>query len=398
MPLLFGVMDSAGGAPLGPSISTTSLYSLMSVNGTSTSTTTPTAGGTLTINGNSLSSYDYTVKSGNQTVSSFTASDWFTNTQDTRSALIVVKGDLTINSGQTFTPSVRKLFTCIYVQGNLVVNGTISMTARGANHSGDATSGGYVAPAELRLANGTLSSVSNPSIPATGGAALTVITASAGVTGNLGSNGGSGGGGSGGHGAGGNNNGGAAGTAFSGGPGGGGGYGGGDIGGTTGADSFFAGQANGGRGGGGGDSNSTVTGGGGAGNPGGLAWNSTNYPSAASNSQAVNGANGTGGTLIIIVEGTISGSGSIVSLGSAGGNAQWISGGTSSPNNWVHAGGGSGGGSVNILTRTNSFAGAVSASGGNGGSALSGAASRSDNGGPGGAGTARTLVLTGTPV
>ena len=39
---------------------------------------TPTAGGTLTVDGVSLGNYEYTIKKGDQTISSFTNSDWFT--------------------------------------------------------------------------------------------------------------------------------------------------------------------------------------------------------------------------------------------------------------------------------------------------------------------------------
>jgi hypothetical protein len=150
----------------------TDLYTLVNDISSITTDVSPTAGGTLTINGNSIGSYDYTVKNGNQTVSSFSASDWFTSTADTRSALIVVNGNLTINSGQTFIPSVRKLFTCIYVNGNLTLNGSISMSQRGANHSGTGNSGGLTTEQDIRLINGTYSSVTNPQIPAlsTGGA------------------------------------------------------------------------------------------------------------------------------------------------------------------------------------------------------------------------------------
>jgi hypothetical protein len=52
---------------------------------------------------------------------------------------------------------------CIYVTGNLIANGIISMTNRGANHSGAGTSHGYTAPVAIPL-NGTLT------IPAAGAA------------------------------------------------------------------------------------------------------------------------------------------------------------------------------------------------------------------------------------
>ena len=79
-----------------------------------------------------------------------------------------MNGNLTINSGQTFIPSVRKLFTVLYVTGNLVVNGSISMTGRGANHSGTGSSGGATTAVDIRIGTGTFSAVVNPQIPAAG--------------------------------------------------------------------------------------------------------------------------------------------------------------------------------------------------------------------------------------
>ena len=77
---------------------------------------TPTAGGTLTINSQTVSAgYDYTVHTGNVTVSSYSNGDFFTSTADSRVACIHVTGNLTINSGQTFIPGVRKPGAYIYV-------------------------------------------------------------------------------------------------------------------------------------------------------------------------------------------------------------------------------------------------------------------------------------------
>ena len=102
----------------------------------------PTDGGALPINSQSMGTYEVTTRKADTTLSSFTAADWFTTTKDTTSSWIIVNGNLTINSGQTLIPPVRKLFTVVYVTGNLVCNGSISMTARGANHSGTGDSGG----------------------------------------------------------------------------------------------------------------------------------------------------------------------------------------------------------------------------------------------------------------
>jgi len=134
------------------------------------SAASPTAGGTMTINGNVIGAgYDYTVLTGNQTVSSFSSGTYYTGTADTRPALIYVEGNFTINSGQTFIPSARKAGTYIYVGGDMALNGTISMYQRGANHNGTGTSNGSVTARDIRLINGTYGGYSNPTIPATGG-------------------------------------------------------------------------------------------------------------------------------------------------------------------------------------------------------------------------------------
>jgi hypothetical protein len=322
---------------------------------------TPTAGGTLTINSQSLGSYDYRVVSGNQTVSSFSSSDWFTATADSRSAFVVVRGNLTIDVGQTFIPTARKLFTVIYVTGDVAVNGSISMSARGANHS---AGGGNVSAAAIRIITGTYSTVVNPQVPAAGGAGAIAATTT-GVTGTAGTAGGTGGGGSGGvesaTGAAG-----AAGTSFSGGP---------ASGGSGAGGAGAAGNANGAAGGAGtgGAGNQGV--GGGAGNPGGARYvNGTGDATA--------GVDGTGGVLIIFCLGAFSGSGSVTAAGSAGGD--WIAGGSS-----LAGGGGSGGGSITILYGSDSGP-TPSAAGGAAGTA---SANPTFNGGAGGAGTARKLAL-----
>lgn len=338
----------------GGNVTSTDLYTLVNDISTITTNVAPTAGGTLTINGNAIGSYDYTVKNGNQTVSSFNASDWFTSTQDTRSALIVVNGNLTINSGQTFIPSVRKLFTCIYVNGNLTLNGSISMSARGANHSGTGNSGGYVLEQDIRLINGTYSSVTNPQIPA-------VSTGGAGACGA----GGDGGHGSGTWGVG------ANGTCFGGGPGGGG------------PPNYVAAPTY--RGGVGGLSYENPDGladpntyGSGAGNPGG----------AGSRPQA---ASGTGGTLIVFVKGTLSGSGTFTAVGATGGDGSSIG----PARRFSHGGGGSGGGSINIIATTDSSSTTMSAAGGAGGpgNSTGTGSGYSDPGYNGVTGTARKLTL-----
>lgn len=289
-----------------------------------------TAGGTLSIDGKSLGSYDYAIKNGNQSVSSgFTLSNWFTTTQDSRSAWVAINGNLTINSGAVFTPSVRKLFTVIYVTGDLIVNGSIAMTARGANHS---ASGSNITAQDIRVDYAAYTGVTNPIIPAAG-AAGGAQTAQAGGgqsdlstpnPGSAGANGQSGGGGSGQGNERGRGGAGAAGTSFGGGPAGGGGR----------VADGGAGTANGGQGGNGviGNGAGNRAASGGAGNPGG-----SNHLGSSGGSYYV-ADSGTGGTLLIIVEGTISGSGTIESQGSRGGSV-----------NYGAGGGGSGGGAVTVL-------------------------------------------------
>lgn len=123
----------------------------------------PTSGGTMTINSQTVASgYDYTVHTGDVTVSSFSNSDFFTTTDDSKIACVHVTGDLTINSGQTFIPSNRKPGMYVYVGGDLTLNGSVSMKGRGA----DATSLTTVA---IKLIDGTHGTYDDCTIPATGG-------------------------------------------------------------------------------------------------------------------------------------------------------------------------------------------------------------------------------------
>lgn len=57
-------------------------------------------------------------------------------TNDTRTVFARYNGNLTINAGNTLTVAARKKGFFIYVNGDLTVNGTISMTARGATAAG----------------------------------------------------------------------------------------------------------------------------------------------------------------------------------------------------------------------------------------------------------------------
>lgn len=127
-------------------------------------TTTPIAG-SLNINGSSVGNTEFIVVPG-QLARLENLGSWFTTTKDTASSFVFVKGNLSINSGVTFTPPARKLFTVLYVSGDLTFGdstSTISMSQRGANHSGAGDSGGstpevniQVGPSTIIAANGAV--------------------------------------------------------------------------------------------------------------------------------------------------------------------------------------------------------------------------------------------------
>jgi hypothetical protein len=338
----------------------------------------PVLGGALTLNGGSLGSYGVRISEGDATVSSFVSSDWFTATDDSESAWVVHKGNLVIPSGQTFRPSARKLFTVVYVTGNLVISGEISMSQRGANHS---AAGSNITATAISIATGTFSGVTDPQVPAAGGGGGSGRSVTqgnlAGGDGTGGTNGATGGGGGGGAGdtnSGGSSNSsaGRAGTSFSGGPGGGGA-------GAQGSNIATAGAGtdNGGVGGAGGANGGNSRAGGGAGNPGG---------SGAGGSGGNSGSDGTGGVLVILVGGDLSGAGSITAAGANGGAAT-----ASSSSGGAGGGGGSGGGSVTVMVGGSDTGPTPTALGGTGGTASAGG--QNGNGGNGGSGTARKLVL-----
>jgi hypothetical protein len=325
-----------------------------------TTSITPTAGGTMSVNGVSLSNYDYIIKNGNQTISSFFNSDWFTGTSDTRSALIFIDGNLTINAGQTLAPANRKLFLALYVKGNLTINGGISMTHLASNHNGTGNSGGSVAAGTILLATGTYSGISNPEIPATGGTGgPRPPNNSSGPNGSAGTAGGTGGGAAGGNTVGaspGSSGAGAPGTSFSGGSGGGGARG------PGGQDATPNGGA-----GGNAATDGLGGGGGGAGQPGGSGAQGGPYTS-------VGGNTGNGGVIVIYCTGTFSGGGTITGNGNTGGLG------------WNGSGGSSGGGSITVFFGTDTSTITPTAAGGSAVASNSGAP-----GGAGGAGTARKL-------
>jgi len=314
----------------------------------------------------------------------------FTSSTD-GDAIIKQYSSLTIQSGATVTVSNRCKGLIIYVDGNCTINGTLTMTDRGAAAATPADvdfykfTPGSVEDSTGQTANTTIITTETPenqsvgvgftqygsfSIGATGGsdsspgatrASLTGPAASAYQTGGgggvrgVGPSTGGGGPGPNGWAAG------APGTAFSGGAGAGGGT---PFTGPPGAwRAGNPGTPNGGAGGAGASDGFGAYGGGGAGNPGGGGPNP--------------GQSGTGGILFLIVKGnlTIGGSGTISANGSDGSN------GTNNPGAGGASGGGSGGGCINILYGgTYSNSGTVEANGGLGGSS-------NVHGGDGGAGS-----------
>lgn len=294
--------------------------------------------------------------------------------------------NLTINAECTLTTQYRCCGLALVVDGDLTVNGSISMTARGANFipNGDhlikntllpgndvvyeidipATANEIAdflkkeksryhsldeLPAIYRptlYAKGPMGNVYFPSdlgsVPIVGGAGGAAQSSSgAGFNGTNGTNRGCGGGGSGGSASYGISGAGGAGSCYSGGCGGGGcsvQYS------TAGTGSSYGGAGGNGNG-------SSV--GGGAGNPGGTG--------------TTVGGTGTGGLLIIVCTGkvTINASGSVKACGSSGGSG--------------YGGGGSGGGSINIFHSSFVNNGILSALGGSGG----GSGYKGGNGGAG---------------
>ena len=335
---------------VGGDYSASSILSAARAMSVSKSNSVSTFGGSLRIDGKSVGNYEYRITSSSETIASgWTVSNWFTTTADTRSSWIIVKGNLTINTGQTFTPDSlrRKLFTVVYVTGDITLNGTaaISMSGRGANHSGTGVSSGFTAPQDIRIATGSYTgtvggtpgvTVVNPQIPASGGSGGPAVTTPGdGVTGTAGTDGGTGGGGSGTLASGSGSfvsGAGSAGTCFSGGAG-----GGAQNGTLAQSDSGGINGGNGGRANGGSSSSGGAGNNGGAGNTGG----------------ASNGGAGTGGTLIVICEGTFTG-GNLTATGLAAGAG-------------TVRGGGSGGGSITLMYGTNPSGPTFNVTGGAGG-------------------------------
>lgn len=297
---------------------------------------------------------------------------------DDRMLVLKYHKNLTVNSGVTIIPKIRKKGMLIFVEGNLMNDGTISMTARGAVASGQDIN-------LLRNNDGSFEYI--PAIGASGGVSLSNINAR--LNGNVGAKGmnrGTGGGGSGG-------------LASFGGSGtkasGAGGYGTSYSGGTGGGAAAYhswngtatghSGSSTGGIGGAG-FPNYNCSVGGGAGNPGGHGIKSNNTGGVILNQP---GGDGTGGLLIIYTLGEIRlKSGSVIeSRGIAGGTAATAN----LSGSYGSAGGGaSGGGSINIFYRSlKENAGLFNVNGGVGGHGIN------VKGGAGGHGTA---TLTRMPI
>ena len=261
---------------------------------------------------------------------------------------------LTINEGHILTTQNRCKGLVIYVQGDCIINGILSMTGKGAIGLGQDFS--------PRFFDQVFTSIGpfNLGIGAVGGVGGGNVSASSaniteGIDGLSGINGAGGGGGSGRavsisgtqiakSGAG------TAGTSWSGGSGGGGAV---SVNANINATNAII---NGGRGGNANSNNASYSAGGGAGNPGGIGIRGGS-----------NGGNGTGGLLILCVGGRLIVNGSIQSNGLPGGTG-------------LAGGGSSGGGSLTVLYQQELvLSGTIQANGG----------PRVNGGGAGGAGSLR---------
>jgi hypothetical protein len=309
-------------------------------------------------------------KNGNQTISANTS--WGNSTNDARNLLVLVDGNLTINSGCTLTAAARKRGMFIWVNGDCTINGTISMTSRGAVATGQRL---------LLLSSGG----NNYEIPAVGGAGAPqkFTDGGTGYSGTSGVDTGACGGGGGGafmkyissahSGAGGN------GTSYSGGA----------ASGGCAVDTSSTSSADAPNDGGAGTNGYAQTtyapaarqAGGGAGNPGGSG-------ATASGGSASSGSSGTGGLLVLYVTGTLTfgASGILTSVGSAGGNA------SGDAEDETCGGGGSGGGHIDIFYKTLSGSASYDVSGGAGG--VAGGSGGRSNGGAGGAGSTRATEVS----
>lgn len=303
----------------------------------------------LVINGQNLGPYDWVARQTGVVLSSFTETDWFTSTTD-RPAFVIIDGGLTINSGVTFQPAVRKKFLCIYVNGGLSLSGSISMTRLGAADTGISF---------IQLTN----SHRVDSTGASGGASRSTDGA-----GNAGSN--------------------YSGTYY--GTGGGGGGSASSFEGQGIGGSGSAGNAFGGGSGGGGSARSSLAGGNGVtggagGSKGANANGGCGNPSGAPDQTGSVVEEGTGGIVIVFATGGVTGSGSIVARGAdnVGYNNTGVEIGG--------RGGGASGGGCALLFAPSNAAATLSATGGT--ASLAGGSPNPPVGGNGGNGSAAFVVI-----
>lgn len=264
---------------------------------------------------------------GNQT---FTGKNIGSEKQDTETLIIRVKGDFTVSKGSLIYPYVRKRGMILYVEGDLINNGTISMTARGSIGEG--------ADVYLYEKDEVIEIV-----PAVGGNGASGVLQGHGNNGLPGLKRGTGGGGSGGargkiykSGSG------SAGTSFSG------GSGGGAMNANSSKPMHISGDGENAKPFGGSGGNGVykyyafdrMASGGGAGNPGGKG--------SSFIEGGYKGTDGTGGLLVIYVKGKIINNGIIRANGEKGGDTER----KDSLFVYNSCGGSSGGGSINIFYGT----------------------------------------------
>ena len=299
---------------------------------------------------------------------------------DAKNMVVVkVNGDLVINEGVTVTTHASadgyggpKGFL-LYVTGNIINKGTISMTARGARAVGENV---YL----WQNDDGTYEYI--PAVGANGGVGVSMGTSIPGENGTLRATGGGGAGGSWGTDAlkGGN---GGAGTSYSGGAGGGGTYHIAAVGKYAGSD----GSSTGGAGGAGavrGTSNTNGYASGGSGNPSGLGA----YASKLTDKRGTHttyAKNGTGGLLVIYTS-------SLINNGTISSNGSNVEGIRHASTNRYAGGGASGGGSINIFYTAFTNNGSITATGGTNTVDTTGIAT-SVLGGVGGDGTITTCSI-----
>lgn len=337
----------------------------------------PQTGDALALGGVDLPGYDLRIVEGDVTVDTFVEDEWFTVdpwVEDARGMIVIVRGSLTIPAGQVFQPSIRRPYLVVYATETLAVEGGLSMTRRGADHS--AATGSNVAAGAMAI----WGAYEVPTVGADGAPQTTVPTPSGGTAfaGSAGVGGQTGGGGGGACSSSNPRNAGAGapGTAYTGGSGAGG--------------NAWASQADGGPskaaidGGPGGmgidlDSGGERAVGGGAGNPGG-GW-SVNLTGVAQP-----GDDGTGGILIAFCGTYANAAGTVSADGANGGDSNA----TASAGFHSCGGGGSGGGVAEVFAGVDLGGPTPTADGGNGGVATTGGNAR--QGGPGGLGTAQVVA------